>query len=123
MVPRPISETDAYRPTGKLQGKVAIISGGDSGIGRAIVYLNEHIDALETKHRVEQLGQHCLVLAGDLGQEKTSQQVVQQTLHAFGKIDIIVNNCAESYPKERLTEITTEQLLRVFQSNVFSYFY
>ncbi|WP_129726015.1 SDR family oxidoreductase [Ectobacillus funiculus] len=136
MVPRPISEIGTYRAAGKLQGKVAIISGGDSGIGRAvayafakeganivIAYLNEHIDALETKQRVEQLGQRCLAIAGDLGQEKTSHQVVQQTLHAFGKIDIIVNNCAESFPKERITEITGEQLLRVFQSNVFSFFY
>lgn len=136
MVPRPISEIGAYRATGKLQEKVAIISGGDSGIGRAtayafakeganivIAYLNEHVDALETKKRVEQLGQRCLIIAGDLGQEKTSYQVVQQTLHVFGKVDVIVNNCAESYPKERITEITAEQLLRVFQSNVFSYFY
>lgn len=136
MVPRPISEIGTYRASGKLQGKVAIISGGDSGIGRAvayafakeganivIAYLNEHIDALETKQRVEQLGQRCLVIAGDLGQEKTSHQVVQQTLYAFGKVDIIVNNCAEAFPKERITEITGEQLLRVFQSNVFSFFY
>lgn len=136
MVPRPISEIATYRATGKLQGKVAIISGGDSGIGRAvayafakeganivIAYLNEHMDALETKQRVEQLGQRCLVIAGDLGQEKTSHQVVQQTLYAFGKVDIIVNNCAESFPKERITEITGEQLLRIFQSNVFSFFY
>lgn len=136
MVPRPISEISTYKAAGKLQGKVAIISGGDSGIGRAvayafakeganivIAYLNEHMDALETKQRVEQLGQRCLVIAGDLGQEKTSHQVVQQTLYAFGKVDIIVNNCAESFPKERITEITGEQLLRIFQSNVFSFFY
>ncbi|SFH96427.1 MULTISPECIES: SDR family oxidoreductase [unclassified Bacillus (in: firmicutes)] len=136
MVPRPISESSTYKAAGKLQGKVAIISGGDSGIGRAvayafakeganivIAYLNEHMDALETKQRVEQLGQRCLVIAGDLGQEKTSHQVVQQTLYAFGKVDIIVNNCAESFPKERITEITGEQLLRIFQSNVFSFFY
>lgn len=136
MDPRPISETDAYVPSGKLQGKVAIISGGDSGIGRAtayafakeganvvIVYLNEHIDAAQTRQRVEELGQQCIVISGDLGSEETSTYVVQQTLQAFGKIDILVNNCAESYPKERITNISASQLLRVFQSNIFSYFY
>ncbi|MDQ0253188.1 NAD(P)-dependent dehydrogenase (short-subunit alcohol dehydrogenase family) [Evansella vedderi] len=136
MRPRPISESPDYKATGKLQGKVAIISGGDSGIGRAvayafakegativIVYLNEHADAQETKQRVEQLGQQCLAIAGDLGQEQTSHQVVEQTVRLFGRIDIIVNNCAESYPQDQITDITSEQLIRVFQSNVFSYFY
>ncbi len=136
MVPRPIAEDPTYRPTGKLQGKVAIISGGDSGIGRAvayafakeganivIVYLNEHADALETKSRIEQIGRRCLAIASDLGEEQTSQDVVEQTIRQFGRIDIVVNNCAESYPQERITDITSEQLLRVFQSNIFSYFY
>ncbi|WP_227935395.1 SDR family oxidoreductase [Alkalihalobacillus deserti] len=136
MTPRPISENPAYLASGKLQGKVAIISGGDSGIGRAtayafakeganivIVYLNEHVDALETKQRVEQLGQKCLAIAGDLGQEQTSHEVVDRTLRLFGEVDIIVNNCAESYPKDQLTDISAKQLFRVFQSNVFSYFY
>ncbi|GAA0453783.1 SDR family oxidoreductase [Alkalibacillus silvisoli] len=136
MEPRPVSETPYDRPSGKLEGKVAIISGGDSGIGRAtayafakegasivIVYLNEHVDAQETKERVEQIGKPCLAIAGDLGEEGTSVSVVNQTIDLFGKVDIIVNNCAESYPKERITEITAEQLQRVFRSNVYSYFY
>ncbi|WP_216828636.1 SDR family oxidoreductase [Alkalihalobacterium elongatum] len=136
MRPRPISETPTYRTTGRLGGKVAVISGGDSGIGRAvayafakeganvvIIYLNEHVDALETKQRIEQIGQHCLAIAGDLGQEQISHDVIKRTMQFFGRVDIIVNNCAESYPKERITDITAEQLLRVFQSNIFSYFY
>jgi NAD(P)-dependent dehydrogenase (short-subunit alcohol dehydrogenase family) len=136
MNPRPISDHYSQPASGKLRGRVAIISGGDSGIGRAtayafakegadvvIVYLNEHKDALETRHRVEQIGQRCIAIAGDLGQEQTSHEVVHHTLQAFGKIDIVVNNCAEAYPKEQITEITSEQLLRVFQSNIFAYFY
>lgn len=136
MHPRPIAETDQYIGTGKLTDKVAIISGGDSGIGRAvayafakeganivITYLNEHIDALETKQRIIDIGRSCLLVAGDLGEEETSAFIVNETLKSFGRIDILVNNCAEAHPTLNLTKITAEQLLRVYKTNVFSYFY
>lgn len=136
MVPRPISENTNYKGTGKLKGKVAIISGGDSGIGKAaaiafakegadivIVYLNEHFDANETKQRINEIGQNCLTIPMDLGYEEASFKVVSQTLNVFGRIDIVVNNCAEAHPKNSITEISPNQLLRTFQTNIFSYFY
>ncbi|MBU8905811.1 SDR family oxidoreductase [Desertibacillus haloalkaliphilus] len=136
MEPRPIAEDASYRKAGKLTGKTAIISGGDSGIGRAvailfakeganvvIAYLNEHRDAFETKQRIEQLGQRCLTIAGDLGYEDVCRQVVSKTVETFGKVDIIVNNCAEAHPRDQLEEISAHQLIRTFQTNVFSYFY
>ncbi|MBB5173721.1 SDR family oxidoreductase [Texcoconibacillus texcoconensis] len=136
MEPRPIAESVHYQGSGKLEGKVAVISGGDSGIGKAVaiafakegahivvVYLNEHDDAMETKKRIRQLGKQCLLISGDLGFEETSFYVVNQTMERFGQIDVVVNNCAASYPKDSIREITAEQLYRVFQSNVFSYFF
>ncbi|MDP4160051.1 MAG: SDR family NAD(P)-dependent oxidoreductase, partial [Bacillota bacterium] len=103
MNPLPIAEDAAYVGSSKLKGKVAIISGGDSGIGRAvslayakegadvvILYVNEHDDAQATKARVEQLGQRCLVFSGDIGNEAFCQDVVSQTVKAFGRIDILV---------------------------------
>jgi NAD(P)-dependent dehydrogenase (short-subunit alcohol dehydrogenase family) len=111
MKPKPRAEDDQYRGSGKLQDKVALITGGDSGIGRAvaiayakegahitIVYLNEHSDAEETKKKVEQEGRRCLAIAGDIGEELFCQQVVQQTIREFGKLDILVNNAAEQHP-------------------------
>lgn len=136
MDPKPVAEDQAYIGSGKLQGKIAIITGGDSGIGRAvsiayakegadivIAYLNEHYDAAETKARIEQLGQRCLALAGDIGDEAFCLQVVNQTMQTFGKIDIVVNNAAEQHPQNSLLDITTEQLERTFRTNIFSYFY
>ena len=108
MAPRPQAEDRNYRGSGKLQGKVALITGGDSGIGRAvaiafakegaevaIVYLNEHDDAHETQARVEQEGRRCVAIAGDVGDERFCQQAVQDTVRALGRIDILVNNAAE----------------------------
>ena len=136
MNPKPIVEDVTYTGSAKLKGKVAIITGGDSGIGRAvsiayakegadvvIAYLNEHDDALETKARVEQLGQRCLVLAGDVGDETFCQEVVNQTLQTLGKIDILVNNAAEQHPQNSLLDVTTTQLERTFRTNIFSYFF
>jgi NAD(P)-dependent dehydrogenase (short-subunit alcohol dehydrogenase family) len=136
MTPRPISENPNYNSAGKLQNKVAVITGGDSGIGRAvayayakegadlvIAYLNEHQDAQETKQRIESLGRRCLLIAGDLGIEVTCQQVIAQTLQTFGKLDILVNNCAEQHPQNSLLQITADQLERTFRTNIFSYFY
>jgi|SRR5680860_49514 len=136
MNPKPISEDSAYKGSAKLKGKVAIITGGDSGIGRAvsiayakegadvvIVYLNEHDDGLETKARVEQLGRRCLTVAGDIGDEIFCQQLVDQTLQNFGKIDILVNNAGEQHPQNSLLDVTTAQLERTFRTNIFSYFF
>ncbi|MDP4127579.1 MAG: SDR family oxidoreductase [Bacillota bacterium] len=136
MNPLPIAEDAAYVGSSKLKGKVAIISGGDSGIGRAvslayakegadvvILYVNEHDDAQATKARVEQLGQRCLVFSGDIGNEAFCQDVVSQTVKAFGRIDILVNNAGEQHPQNSLLDITSEQLERTFRTNIFGCFY
>ncbi|MBU9713791.1 SDR family oxidoreductase [Evansella tamaricis] len=136
MVPRPISENPSYIGSGKLNGKVAIITGGDSGIGRAVAYafakegadlvipyLCEHSDAEETKARVEQLGRKCLLLPGDLQVESFSRHIVEQTLSMFGKIDILINNHAVQYIQESILDISAEQLEHTFRTNIFSFFY
>lgn len=136
MTPQPIAEDSKYQGSGKLRNKVALITGGDSGIGRAvaiafakegadvaIVYLNEHEDAEKTKQMVEQEGRSSFSIAGDLGDETFCQQVVQQTVDKFGKLDILVNNAAEQHPKESIEEITAEQLERTFRTNIFSMFF
>jgi len=115
---------------------VAIITGGDSGIGRAIalafareganvaiVYLNEEEDAQETKRRVTQEGGECLTLAGDLGQEAFCKQVVEQTVAHYGKLDILINNAAEQHPQPDIEQITEEQLERTFRTNIFAQFF
>jgi NAD(P)-dependent dehydrogenase (short-subunit alcohol dehydrogenase family) len=136
MRPLPESEGTDYCPAGKLQDMVALITGGDSGIGRAvafayakegadvaIVYLNEHDDAHDTKSRVEELGQRCILLAGDVGDPGFCGDAVSLTVEEFGKLDILVNNAAEQHPQESLLDITPEQLERTFRTNIFSYFY
>lgn len=136
MSPRPAFEDERYRSAGKLTGKTAIITGGDSGIGRAvavtyakegadvaIVYLNEHGDAEETKRQVEQEGRQCLLFAGDIGDETVCRKAVEETVRRFGKLDIVVNNAAEQHPKQSIEEITAEQLEKTFRTNLFSMFY
>ncbi|PKM77331.1 MAG: NAD(P)-dependent oxidoreductase [Firmicutes bacterium HGW-Firmicutes-15] len=136
MVPQPIYENPDYQGSSKLANKVAIISGGDSGIGRAvaiayakegaeiaIVYLNEHRDAEETRNRVEQLGRTCLLIAADLRQEELCNNVVQQTIDKFKHLDILVNNQAIMIPQKSLLDITAEQLDNTFRTNIYSYFY
>ncbi|NJN88747.1 MAG: glucose 1-dehydrogenase [Leptolyngbyaceae cyanobacterium SL_7_1] len=136
MTPEPQSFAPHYKGSDKLQGKVALITGGDSGIGRsvailfaregadvAIAYLDEHEDAVETKEQVEAEGQRCFVLAGDIGNEQICQQFVQKTIEEFGQLDILVNNAAEQHPQESIEEITAEQLERTFRTNIFSMFY
>lgn len=136
MTPRPRAEDHSYRGSGKLQDRIAIITGGDSGIGRAVAimfakeganvvvaYLNEHKDAEETKRQVEQEGRRCLLIAGDIGDEAHCQQIVQQTIREFGRLDILVNNAAEQHPQESITDISREQLERTFRTNLFAMFY
>ncbi|MBW4555274.1 MAG: SDR family oxidoreductase [Trichormus sp. ATA11-4-KO1] len=136
MKPKPQADDAQYRGSGKLQDKVALITGGDSGIGRAvaiafakegadvaIVYLKEHDDAKETKHLVEKQGRRAVTIAGDITDETFCQQSVQQTVDEFGKLDILINNAAEQHPKQSIEEISKEQLERTFRTNIFSMFY
>lgn len=136
MNPKPVAEDDGYVGSSKLKGKVAIITGGDSGIGRAvaiayakegadvvIAHLNEVDDANATRARIEQLGQRCLVVVGDIGDEVFCQDIINKTLQTFGKLDIVVNNAAEQHPQNSLLDVTTAQLERTFRTNIFSYFF
>src|SRR5436305_5648804 len=135
MKPRPKAEDD-QSGAGKLKGKVAIITGGDSGIGRAVaiafakegadvaaVYLEEHKDAAETGQMVERHGRKCLLIDGDVGDEKFCQKVVKETVEEFGKIDIVVNNAAEQHPQDSIDKISAKQLERTFRTNIFSMFF
>lgn len=136
MRPEPEFIRDSYQGTQKLLNKVAIITGGDSGIGRSvaahyaregadsvIVHLDEGNDAEDTKALVEAEGRRCLVLQGDVGDPAFCREVVKQTLDQFSNINIVVNNAAEQYDWDDLTEIPDEQILRTFQTNIFSHFY
>ena len=136
MNPQPVTIKDTYKGSGKLKNKTAIISGGDSGIGRAvavhfakegadvaIIYLNEHEDAEETKRLVEQEGRRCLAMAGDIGDETFCKEAVKQTIEAFGKLDIVVNNAAEQHPQPNFLNITAAQLEKTFRTNVFGCFF
>src|SRR4051812_3870887 len=136
MRPRPKSEGSNYRPAGKLSELTALITGGDSGIGRAvaiafaregadvsIVYLDEHDDARATKEQIEELGRRCITIAGDVGDPAFCADAVSLTVEEFGKLDILVNNAAEQHPKESFLDISPEQLERTFRTNIFAYFY
>ena len=136
MDPRPAFLDPNYQGSGKLANKTAIITGGDSGIGKAaaiyfakegadvaIVYLNETNDAEETKQLIEAEGRRCLLFAKDIGSEDNCKEIVQATLKEFGKIDILVNNAAEQHPQKSLLNITSAQLEKTFRTNIFSYFY
>lgn len=136
MTPKPQADDAQYRGSGKLQGKVALITGGDSGIGRAvaiafakegadvaIMYLNEHDDAKETKRLVEAQGQKAITIAGDIGDESFCQLAIQQAVDELGKLDILVNNAAEQHPQKSIEDISAQQLERTFRTNIFSMFY
>lgn len=136
MTPQPKAEDSQYRGSGKLKDKVALITGGDSGIGRAvaiafakegadvaILYLNEHDDAKQTKQRVEAEGRRAVTIAGDIGDEAFCQQAVQQAVDELGKLDILINNAAEQHPQESIENISAQQLERTFRTNIFSMFF
>ena len=125
-----------YAGSGRLKDKVAIVTGGDSGIGRAvavlfaregadvaILYLNEHEDAADTKKFVEAEGRRAICIPGDLGDRDFCFKAVQQVVNTFGKLDILINNAGEQHPDEKIEDITEEQLRRTFQSNIFSMFF
>ncbi|GAB2788170.1 SDR family oxidoreductase [Halomonas shantousis] len=136
MHPEPEFIRASYRGTDKLKGKVAIITGGDSGIGRAvalhfaregadvvIAYLEEDRDAEDTKALVEAEGQRCLLIKGDVGEPAFCREIVDKTLETYGKLNIVVNNAAEQHDWNDVTEIPDDQLKRTFQTNIFSHFY
>lgn len=135
MRPRPQAERDTHG-CGKLAGKLALITGGDSGIGRAvafayakegadiaIVYLNEHGDARETREKIEASGRACIALSGDVGDEAYCREAVQTTIERFGRLDVLVNNAAEQHPQKSLVDISRDQIERTFRTNIFSMFY
>jgi len=135
LIPKPEWEP-RYPGSGRLAGKVAIVTGGDSGIGRAvaalfaregadiaILYLCEHDDAAKTKAIVEGEGRRAMVIAGDLGAKDFCDDAVRQLVDRFGRLDILVNNAGEQHPDKDIRDITEDQLQRTFQSNIFSMFY
>lgn len=136
MNPEPEIIKENYVGSGKLLGKVAFITGGDSGIGRsvavhfareganiAIVYLKEDKDALLTKELIEKEGQQCLLLSGDLKDEKFCKAAIKKCHQVYNKINIIVNNAAVQFPQNELEKITTAQLHKTFETNIYPYFY
>lgn len=136
MTPRPQAEDSNYRASDKLAGKVAFITGGDSGIGRAVAilfakegadiainYLNEESDAQETLREIENEGRRCVLIPGDIGNAAFCTGAIERTVSELGQLDVLVNNAAEQHPAESIEEISPEQIERTFRTNVFSMFY
>ena len=135
MTPRP--QTRRSLPgSGKLKDRIAVITGGDSGIGRAVAvafaregadiyfcYLEEHEDAAETRRLVEQEGRTCLSIAGDVGTEQFCRELIAKAVERFGRLDILVNNAAVQFPQDDIADITCEQLDRTFRTNIYSHFF
>ena len=125
-----------YPGSGRLAGQVAIVTGADSGIGRAIaalfaregadiaiVYLSEHDDAEETRRIVEAEGRRAITIAADVGVKALCDRVVEEVIDAFGRVDVLVNNAGEQHPDKEITDITEDQLRRTFQTNIFGMFF
>ncbi|WP_368488712.1 SDR family oxidoreductase [Clostridium sp. BJN0013] len=136
MNPRPVFEDPNYNGNNRLKDKVALITGGDSGIGRAvavafakegcnvaIIYYDEHDDAKYTKEIVEKNGRQCLLLPGDISDDNFCSTAVKNTMDKFNKIDILVNNAGVQFTQNSIEDITNEQLERTFKTNIFSMFY
>lgn len=136
MTPQPIFDNPNYKGSGKLKGKVAIITGGDSGLGRAasiafakegaklvIPYYNEHKDAKATKEYIEKLGGECLLLCGDISNKNFSKTIVTETLKRYGKIDILINNAGVQYQQDKLESISDEQFDKTMKVNIYGMFY
>ncbi|UGB06504.1 SDR family oxidoreductase [Staphylococcus sp. HL28] len=132
MTPKPVAELNAYQAAGKLKGKVALITGGDSGIGRAVAilfakeganvaigYYNEHQDAEDTVRRLEELGVKAKAYTHDLKDETQSQQLVKDVVDDFGGLNILVNNGGVQFPRDHFEDITPEQVKETFQTNIF----
>ncbi|KEI05476.1 SDR family oxidoreductase [Clostridium botulinum] len=136
MNPRPIFDNPDYKASNKFENKVVLITGGDSGIGRAvsiafakeganiaIIYLDEHDDAKETKNIIESVGRKCLLIPGDITDENFCVHVVDQVINEFYKIDILINNAGVQYPQNSVEDISKNQLEKTFATNIFSMFY
>ena len=136
MDPRPLTDDKTYLPSGVLSGKVAVITGGDSGIGKAvailfakekarimIVYLNEHKDARETKRIIEAYGGEVMLMPGDISDEAFCKKVIGKTIRQFGQLDILINNAAVQHDEKRLEDVSAKNLQQTFAVNIFSMFY
>ncbi|NBL64124.1 SDR family oxidoreductase [Flavobacterium sp. NST-5] len=136
MTPEPQIIRQDYYGSQKLMGKVALITGGDSGIGRsiavhfaregadvALAYFDENEDAKTTKDMVNAEGRKCLLFKGDLKKETFCKKIVSKTIEKLGKLDILVNNAAMQFPKKNIADITTEQVQKTFKTNIFPFFY
>jgi len=134
--PQPRWQASAYRPAGKLEDRVALITGGDSGIGRAVAFLyaregadvaiaflpDEQSDAEKTKRAIESVGRRCLLLPGDLSKTGTCEEIVAKTVRHFGKLDILVSNAAHQARKQRLEDVTDEEFDYTYRTNMYAYF-
>lgn len=136
MYPSPEYIKPTYKAAGKLEGKVALITGGDSGIGRAvavhfahegadvaIVYLDEDVDAEKTKALVEEAGRRCILIKGDVKDSDFCKSAVTKTVNEFGQVNVLVNNAGMQFPQKTVEQITDEQLDITFRTNIYAYFY
>jgi len=136
MQPQPVFIEPDYQGSDKLKGQAAVITGGDSGIGRAvaiayakegadivIAYFDEHEDAEKTRQLVEECGRQCVALAGDVGDEAFCRAVIEAAIDRYGRLDVLVNNAAQQYPQESVADIDQQQLEKTFRTNIFSMFY